>query len=87
MSKIRVNTCTYRTIIEKDGKYYHGYVPALPGCHTQGKTIEETQGNLKEAMELWLESRADLGWPIPEDNIIESLQTVKLPSKATFLYA
>ena len=23
-----MNTLTYRTIIEKDGKYYHGYVPA-----------------------------------------------------------
>ena len=61
-----MNTLTYRTIIEKDGKFYHGYVPALSGCHTQGKTIEETQKNLKIAMEGWLLSRAELDWPIPE---------------------
>lgn len=77
----------YRTIIEKDGKHFHGYVPALPGCHTQGDTIEETQKNLKEAMEGWLLSRRELGWPIPEDNLIESLQTITLPSDANQAYA
>lgn len=70
---------TYRTIIVKDGKGYHGYVPALPGCHTDGMTIEETQKNLKEAMEGWLFSRADRHWPIPEDGLIETLQTVTFP--------
>jgi len=74
-----MNTMTYRTIIEKDGRYYHGYVPALPGCHTQGKTIEETQKNLKEAMELWISSSAELGWSVPEDTLIETLQTVSVP--------
>lgn len=75
-----MNTRTFRTIIEKDGKQYHGFVPALPGCHTQGKTIEETRKNLKEAIEGWLEAQHDLGWNIPEDDFIESLQTVTLPS-------
>ena len=75
-----MKTLTYRTIIEKDGKYYHGYVPALPGCHTQGDTIEETQKNLKEAIEGWLLVSEEMDWPIPEDNLIESLQTVTIPS-------
>jgi len=70
---------TFRTIIEKDGKYYHGYVPSLPGCHTQGDTIEETLKNLKEAMEGWLTARRDHGWDIPEDELIETLQTVEIP--------
>ncbi len=78
-----MNTRTYRTIIEKDGKYYHGYVPSLPGCHTQGDTIEETQKNLKEAIIAWLETRAARGWSIPEDTLIETLQTVELPSTTT----
>ena len=82
-----MNTRTYRTIIEKDDKYYHGYVPVLPGCHTQGKTIEETQKLLKAAIEAWLESRSELGWPIPEDDLIESLQTVVLPQKVKLVYA
>jgi predicted RNase H-like HicB family nuclease len=29
-------------------------VPALPGCFTQGETMEELQSNIKEAIEGWL---------------------------------
>ena len=32
------------------------FVPALPGCHTQGETLEETEENVKEAIALYLES-------------------------------
>lgn len=44
----------YRMIIEPDGDQYHGYVPALPGCHTHGSTIEETRANLRDAISLYL---------------------------------
>ena len=37
------------------------FVPALPGCHTQGGTLEETKGNIKEAILLYLESLAAHG--------------------------
>ena len=30
-------------------------VPALPGCFSQGETIEEVQANVVEAAEVWLE--------------------------------
>ena len=30
-------------------------VPALPGCHSQGETIDEALVNIREAAELWLE--------------------------------
>ena len=43
-------------IIEKDETgYYVAEVPALPGCFSQGKTLEEAEKNIKEAIELWLE--------------------------------
>lgn len=35
---------------------YVVYVPALPGCHTQGESIEEAEKNIKEAISLYLES-------------------------------
>lgn len=73
-----MNTRTYRTIIQKDGKYYHGFVPALPGCHTQGKTIEETQKNLKEAMEGYIQSLVKHDEPIPEELIFETSITVNI---------
>ena len=39
--------------------------PALPGCHTQGETLEEAERNIKEAIALYLESLVAHGEPIP----------------------
>ena len=69
---------TYRTIIQKDGKYYHGFVPILPGCHTQGKTIEETRKNLKDAIIGWLESRITHKMSIPQEDGLESIETISI---------
>ena len=46
---------------------YVAFVPALPGCHTQGETLEETELNVKEAIALYLESLALHGDPVPEE--------------------
>jgi len=43
------------------------FLPALPGCHTQGGDLEEAEGNVKEAIALYLESLAAHGEPIPEE--------------------
>ncbi|MBI3794856.1 MAG: type II toxin-antitoxin system HicB family antitoxin [Nitrospinae bacterium] len=40
---------------DEDG-YFVAEVPALPGCLSQGKTKEEAAKNIKEAIEVWLES-------------------------------
>lgn len=34
---------------------YTATVPALPGCVSEGETIEETMANIREAIELYLE--------------------------------
>ena len=57
---------------------YVAFVPALPGCHTQGETLEEAEKNIKEAIELYLESLAMHKESIPEE--IKSFQgTIKVP--------
>ena len=38
---------------------YSAEVPALPGCYTQGETLEEIQVNLREAAEGWLGTAHD----------------------------
>ncbi|MBU0765086.1 MAG: type II toxin-antitoxin system HicB family antitoxin [Bacteroidetes bacterium] len=43
-------------IFSKDEYGYYVYVPAFPGCHSQGSTYEEASANIKEAIELYLES-------------------------------
>lgn len=39
---------------EPEAGGFSATIPALPGCQTQGETLEEVQANLKEAAEGWL---------------------------------
>ena len=57
------------TVILEEGEdgYVFAHVPALKGCHTQGKTREEALTNAKEAIELYIESLKALNKPLPED--------------------
>lgn len=34
-------------------------VPALPGCYSQGESLEEAEKNIAEAVELYLETLQD----------------------------
>ncbi len=43
-------------------------VPSLPGCISQGDTIDEALANIREAIELYIEGMADLGREVPEDS-------------------
>lgn len=43
-------------VIEKDEHGYFAYCPELKGCHSQGDTIEEVMANIREAIELYLET-------------------------------
>ncbi len=46
---------------------YAATVPALPGCHTQGETLEEAESNVKEAIEVYVESLLAHGEPVPQE--------------------
>ncbi len=75
---------TYRTIIEPDGKQFHGYVPALPGCHTFSTTIAETKKHLRDAIRVYIESLIDDGERIPEEVSFESFETLSFPMRKTY---
>ena len=47
------------TIIEKDGNGYFDFVPELKGCVSEGETFEEVKSNIKEAIELYLETMSE----------------------------
>lgn len=42
------------------------FAPTLPGCHTQGETLEEAEHNIAEAIELYLECIVAEKVSIPE---------------------
>lgn len=60
MSKA-VKELQFKVLIEQDeDKIYVASVPELPGCYTQGRTLEEVRERIKEAIELVLEEEPDL---------------------------
>ena len=56
----------YAVIIEKGETSYGAYVPDLPGCIAVGKTQEEVERLIREAIEFHLEGMAEDGDHIPE---------------------
>ncbi len=43
-------------VIEKDEHGYYAYCPEFEGCQSQGDSLEEVMVNIKEAIELYLET-------------------------------
>jgi predicted RNase H-like HicB family nuclease len=56
----------YAIVIEKAGSNYSAYVPDLPGCVATGVTVEETEREIREAIEFHLAGLREDGTPIPE---------------------
>lgn len=65
----------FKVIIEQDEDgVFVASVPAIPGCHTQGDTYEETVENVKEAIGVCLEEAKEnkpykdqITWPDSQD--------------------
>ena len=59
---------TFEIVIEKEeeDEGYRAYSPTLPGCFSNGKTIEEARRNIREAVQHHVESLASNGQPVPQ---------------------
>lgn len=58
----------FKVLLEPDEEA-GGYVvtcPSLPGCYSQGETVEEALANIREAIELCLEDLMARGEPVPD---------------------
>lgn len=75
--RMKASELAYTVHIEpvKEGGFW-ARVPALPGCFSQGETIEETMENTKEAIELYLEGLKADKEDIPEET--ESSLTARI---------
>ena len=56
----------YLIIIEKTETGYSAYSPDLPGCISTGTSREETESNMRDAIEFHLEGLKLEGEPIPQ---------------------
>ncbi|MDR2181610.1 MAG: type II toxin-antitoxin system HicB family antitoxin [Treponema sp.] len=53
-------------ITDESGSYYFAAVQELDGCMSHGDTYEEAFQNIREAMEGWIETKLENGFPVPE---------------------
>lgn len=59
---------TYRVLLKEESEGgFTVTVPRLPGCVTYGATLEESIGNVREAISLYVESLVAEGEEIPTD--------------------
>jgi len=56
----------FRRVKDEDGDYYFATVQELDGCMSDGATLEEAHANIREAMEGWIETKLESGFPVPE---------------------
>jgi len=54
-------------VIEKANHNYSAYCPDLPGCVATGKTREETERNMYEAVQMHVQGMIEDKLPIPEN--------------------
>ena len=58
--------CRFYSIIHEEPEGgYSAEVPALPGCYTDGETLDELKANLKEAIQLYLEATREEDLSLP----------------------
>jgi len=75
-AKKEIKTYVFKVIIEEDSfddgrQAYHVYCPSLKGARTWGYTQEEALKNIREVVEMTVESMIEHGEPIPEEPEIQ----------------
>ncbi|HEX2224938.1 MAG TPA: type II toxin-antitoxin system HicB family antitoxin [Thermoanaerobaculia bacterium] len=74
---------SFEIVIEKEpeDEGYFAYSPTLPGCFSNGRTVEETKRSMREAVQQHLESLLAHGDPIPQNERIVHVEelTVGVP--------
>jgi predicted RNase H-like HicB family nuclease len=74
---------TFEICVEKEPEDagYYAYSPTLPGCFSNGATIEEAKRNIREAIQQHIASLLDHGQPIPQNEHLVHVEelTVGVP--------
>lgn len=64
----------FMAVYERDGDWYTGYCPEIPGANGQGRTLDECRESLRAAIALILEDRREDGLRcVPEDAVRETV--------------
>lgn len=63
---------TIRHLSKEEGGGYVIEFADLPGCMSDGETIEQTIANGKDAIKAWIKAAKEINMPIPKPGILES---------------
>jgi len=78
-----MNYYSFKIVVEKEPEDagYCAYSPTLPGCFSNGKTLEEARKNIREAIRLHIESLLAHDQPVPQDDHLVHVEelTVGVP--------
>jgi predicted RNase H-like HicB family nuclease len=72
----------FLVIIEQGETNYSAYSPDLPGCIATGRTLEEVEQNMREAIAMHLEGMIEDGEPIPVHTSQAEHMDVAAPTSA-----
>jgi len=71
---------SFEIVIEKEpeDEGYFAHCPALPGCFSNGRTIEETKRNIREAIQLHVESLRAHNQKIPQKDTVVHVEEISI---------
>ena len=83
MKQLRYTIILHPTEPDEEPGYWVE-VPSLPGCYTQGQTIEECLAMATDAVECHLAGLREVGLPIPDEDVADGSVTasVAVPAEA-----
>jgi predicted RNase H-like HicB family nuclease len=80
---VDVKFYSFAVVVEKEPEDdgYLAYSPTMPGCFSNGKTIEEARRNIREAIQQHLESLLSHRQPVPQNDRVVHVEelTVGIP--------
>ena len=70
----------FEIVIEKepDDEGYFAYSPSLPGCFSNGLTVEETRRNIREAIQQHIAVLQEHNQPVPQHERLVHVQTLSV---------
>jgi len=66
-------------MIEKADENYSVHAPDLPGCVATGKTVEEVERNMYEAIEMHIRGFQEDNLPVPASSALSEYMAVAVP--------
>ncbi|MFY9235527.1 MAG: type II toxin-antitoxin system HicB family antitoxin [Fimbriimonadaceae bacterium] len=59
----------YVVVFEPDEDGSTASVPDLPGCFSDGETVEATEASIRQGIRIWIETAKPKVWPIPPGRV------------------